>query len=101
MLPEKVREMASNIGQYYLKKNSGDYVSTEREIMSLQISKIEVDDTLPNLVEVSITTARPGLLIGKRGINIDALTHYLGTKVKIIEEKDPLSSWLLPYHEYP
>jgi ribosomal protein S3 len=57
--------------------------------------KIEVDDILPN--SVSITTARPGLLIGKRGINIDALTHYLGTKVKIIEEKDPLSSWLIPY----
>ncbi len=99
MLPENVHEAAMKIGVFYLQKNNGDYKKTEEEISKLQISKIEVDDTLPNSVVISITTARPGMLIGRRGQNIDELTQYMGTKIKILEEKDPLSSWLIPSPE--
>lgn len=95
-LPDKVREVASRIGAFYLQKNSGDYKATELEIMKLRISKIDVDDRLPHSVSIAITTARPGLLIGKRGQNIDALTSFLGTNVKVIEDRDPLSAWLIP-----
>lgn len=91
MIPQEIREMAEKIGQFYLQKNSGNYATTAREIADLQISKIEVAEK-----EISITTARPGLLIGHRGMNIDSLAKFLQTKVRIIEEMDPLISWLIP-----
>ena len=97
MLSQEVKDVAERIGQYYLEKNHGDYASTELEITSLHISEIQVDNSLAHSIAISITTARPGLLIGKRGTNIDALEKYLNTKVKIIEDKDPLHSYLIPY----
>lgn len=94
MIPQEIREVAGKIGQFYFQKNSGDYAATAREITDLQISKIEVTEK-----DVSITTARPGRLIGRRGRDIDALTEFLQTKIRIIEEIDPLISWLIP-HDY-
>jgi len=96
MIPDKVKEAARNIGAFYLQKNHGDFKAAELEILKLQISSISVDDKLPNSVSIAITTGRPGLLIGKRGENIDALTKFLGTQVKVIEDRDPLSSYLIP-----
>lgn len=99
MIPDNVREVASRIGAFYLQKNNGDFKATEAEILKLQISNISVDDKLPRSVSIAITTARPGLLIGKRGQNIDALSKFLGTEVKVIEDRDPLIAWLVPQHE--
>jgi ribosomal protein S3 len=96
MLSEEVKGMAAAIGAYYLQKNNGDYVATEKEITSMRISAIAVDSTLPHSKVVSITTERPGLLIGKRGTNIDALEKFLGHKVKVIEDRDPLYNYLIP-----
>ena len=94
MLPNKVKEAAASIGQFYLKKNNQDYQKTETEILNLHISKIEVNED-----NVTITTARPGLLIGSKGTNIGNLEKYLNTKIKILEEKDPLNSYLIPYDD--
>jgi ribosomal protein S3 len=55
-----------------------------------------VDKALPHSASITITTERPGILIGKRGTNIDALEKFLGTKVKIIEDQDPLYHYLIP-----
>lgn len=97
MVPEEVKEAARNIGFFYLDKNQHDYAATEKEITDLRISKIEVTEK-----GIEITTARPGLLIGRRGMNIDALSKFLKTKLRIIEEVDPLCSYLIPreYNDY-
>ena len=90
MLSNEVKEMASKIGCFYLQKHDDDYERTAAHI-ELRISKIDVQENC-----VTITTARPGLLIGKRGQNIDALTQHLGMAIKIIEEEDPLLQYLIP-----
>jgi len=92
MLSEEVKDIASKIGHYYLQKLNGDYALAEKEITDTRFTKIEVttDNTL------SITAGRPGLLIGKKGTNIDALSKYLRMEIKIIEEMDDLHVWLIP-----
>lgn len=91
MLDAVIREVAKNIGTFYLQKNNGDYEKTEMELLHLLISKIEMKGS-----DVVITTARPGLLIGKRGTNIDALTKHLKSEVRIIEDMDCVSDSLIP-----
>lgn len=101
MFSEKVKEIARNIGQFYLQKNNGDYVATEKEILRLQIKNIEFlireNPKGEQIREAVITAGRVGLLIGRRGTNIDALEKHLGMKVKIMEDTDPLESYLIPY----
>ena len=94
-------EAAAAIGAYYLQKNHGDYAATEKEITSLGISAVTVDNSLPHSKTISVTLARPGLLIGKRGTNIDALEKFIGTKVKVIEDRDSLFHYLIPQPEEP
>jgi hypothetical protein len=65
------------------------------------ITHIEVYDESQTVSVVAITTTRPGMLIGKRGTNFDALEKFLGVKIKIYEERDPLLSWLIPYEDNP
>lgn len=91
MLDNEIREVASAIGQFYLQKNSGDYQAAEKEIHSLLISKIEVTHN-----SVSVTTGRPGLLIGRMGRNVDALSKFLKKEVRVIEDMDPLAYYLIP-----
>jgi hypothetical protein len=71
--------------------NGGDYGVTEREILNMRISRIVI-----NLDKVEITLARPGLLIGKRGLVIDGLAEYLGKGVKVIEDRDCITDFLVP-----
>ena len=92
MLSDQVKDIASKIGAFYLRKNNGDYTATEKEIVDLRIMKIEVAVNKA----VVITIGRPGLLIGKRGTNVDALSKFLQTEIKIIEDMDNLHSWLVP-----
>ena len=92
MLSFEVQNIACKIGYYYLQKHNGHYAKTEKEITDTRFIKIDV--TTDN--SVSITVGRPGLLIGKKGTNIDALSKYLGKEVKIIEEMDDLHAYLIP-----
>lgn len=96
MLTQEVRDIAQKIGQFYLQKYDNDYQLAEQELIRLQITKIEVEPEM-----VRITLARPGILIGRRGINIENLTKFLGVKVFIIEDQDPIYSWLIPYKDEP
>ena len=104
-IADVVREMAMDIGNYYLQKNNEDYVKTEADIRKLGITNIDIVETIKNgntdKTVVEITTFRPGLLIGRKGENIDALTNHLGVhEIKCIEAKDDLLSYLIPTPPY-
>jgi hypothetical protein len=91
MIPDNVKEVASLIGEFYLRKNDGDYDETADEIDALRIKEIVLEGNV-----VHIHTLRPGLLIGRRGTNIDALVKFLERDVKVHEVQDDILNWLIP-----
>lgn len=97
MLTDAVKKVAAKIGQFYLIKNNGDYEATAKEIDSLRISKIEVEED-----KVVIVSPRVGLLIGKRATNIERLAKFLEVEVKLLEDMDNLYDYLVPrpYNEW-
>lgn len=94
MLEPEVKDVAQRIGQFYLAKHNNDYDATATELLRLQITQLTIEDDV-----VTITTARPGLLIGKRGQNVEALENHLNAKVKIKEELNSLFDWIMPVKE--
>lgn len=86
-----IREVAETIGKYYLEKNDNDYALACEEVIKLHISNLRFNGEL-----LEITTARPGLLIGKRAANIDNLSRFLDLHIKVIEDENPLIDLLLP-----
>lgn len=105
-LPEKTTHYATLIGEFYLRKNNGDYEAANKELDGLHISKLEVDELkcphckqiLPGQIYqppiLSITCAYVGKLIGKWGENIEKLSEFLGVKIKILEDPNPLCFYL-------
>jgi len=89
------RAIAQWIGNYYLDKNYNNYKKTAEDIRILGITQIEhKKDT------IIITLQRCGILIGRRGENIDALQKFLATKTKYTKldiKEDKIISWLIPY----
>ncbi|GIV97525.1 MAG: 30S ribosomal protein S3 [Herpetosiphonaceae bacterium] len=57
-----------------------------RELANAGVSRVEIERSA-NRIEVTIYTAKPGIVIGKRGANVDALKSRLeqetGSKVKL------------------
>ena len=100
MIPDSVRQVAIRIGLFYLDKNKGDYEAAGRAVDQLRISKIETTESSdsPKLSCVTIHTARPGLMIGRRASNLDALAKFLECEVKIVEDLDCLYDYLTPRH---
>lgn len=94
-LSEEVKDVAEKIGLFYLKKNNGNFSAAEDEIINLQIVEIEVNES-----EIIITASRVGLLIGRRGENLDALVAHLQKKVKLREEENCLLRHLIPEPPY-
>jgi hypothetical protein len=89
-----VQQVAKRIGEFYLEKNGEDYDETAAELLRLQITKIEVEgDT------VTITTNRPGMLIGNHAANIDGLSEFIEKKIKIIECRDNIYNYLISIEE--
>ena len=92
----KQKEIAQCIGGYYLIKNQGAYKKAMEEITELGITQVDV---IKNKISIRLT--RPGLLIGRRGANIDNLRIFLETQLKrgitieIIEDR--VISNLIPY----
>lgn len=72
--------IAARIGLYFLEQNKEDYNKTREFIRDLDILDIQEDGE-----KISISTSRPGLLIGRKGKNIDGLTELFGKKIHIIE----------------
>ena len=86
------REIAKQIGQFYLKKNLGNYAAAEREILSLGVTRIEIREGKLYLTAVGV-----GRLIGPYGLNIEKLGAHLGRPVHLIEEA--VLGWLIPYED--
>ena len=88
------------IGEYYLqlaKKDFPKIVAIEelckivkKDILQLGISNVEVIGGY----KIVITLSRPGILIGRRGENIEALhnflsaKYFLGVELELIEQED-------------
>lgn len=77
---KELQNIGSQIGRYYLKKNDNNYEATRTEIENLKIVNVQLVDD-----QIIISTARPGLLIGRKGMNIENLQTYLGKKLSIQE----------------
>lgn len=78
---KNLREDCEKIGQFYLGKNEGNYEAAANEIERLHITNIVSFSDL-----TIIYLSRPGLLIGKRGENIEALQKILSSKsLRIVE----------------
>jgi ribosomal protein S3 len=86
-------EIAYKIGYFYFNMNSGitnlieQVKETTKDIDVLKITKIEFDGS-----NISITTQRPGLLIGRHGADIQALSEWLHKeflfeKILLVEER--------------
>jgi len=94
------RDIAQVIGAYYLEKNNNNYYKTGEDIRNLGITQIEHKrDT------IIITLQRVGLLIGRRGENIDKLQKFLVRETKYTKlniKDDKTISWLIPidYSDY-
>jgi hypothetical protein len=93
-ISREVRDIAKKIGEFYLIKNDECYNDAADELLKLQITNIQINENI-----VSITTNRPGMLIGKRASNVDQLEEFIEKKIKIIECKDNLYNYLIPVEE--
>ena len=94
-----LQNLAQTIGAFYLEKNAGDYKEATDEIIQLGVTKLDFHGS-----KVSISLTRPGLLIGRRGENIDKLKEYLSKqlkqKINIAIIEDVITGWLIPYEPY-
>ncbi len=95
MLPRPVIDACREIGKFYLKKHEGDYAKAEKELSDLRLTKIEIQGD-----KLCITAGRVGMLIGKRGTNVDALSKHIADtmfmKVHVIEDTDCLYDYIIP-----
>lgn len=80
---EPVVDACHKIGAYFLAKFDGDYVKSIDHVYDLRIEKVEVSKDA-----VTITTSRPGLLIGRMGKDYEGLCGYLKIKIKIVESRE-------------
>jgi ribosomal protein S3 len=99
---DKEKDIISQIGKFFLERNLKNsdrelheiYLKTREEILELCITRI----VFTSEQSIDICLGRPGLLIGKKGEQINALSEYLEkygiNKIKIIE--DSLFIYLLP-----
>jgi ribosomal protein S3 len=89
--PAETLEIASQISSFYLRKYNFNTEAANAMIESLRIFDIKKEEGV-----IEIHTSRPGLLIGKKGSNIDGLTVHLGSPIKIVEVQS-LSDLMLIY----
>lgn len=76
----KYAEIAQQIGLFFLAQNNEDYQKTGEFLRNLCITDIREENG-----ELVIETARPGLLIGLKGQNIDGLVKHLKRPIHIVE----------------
>lgn len=88
--PEQI-EIAGKISSFYFRKNNFDYKKTNEEIEKVRIQNVEKTEK-----GITIFTERPGLLIGRRGENINQLHKFLNCDI-LIEEVDSFSAYMYCY----
>ena len=97
---QRSQHMASQIGFYYLSLqpdfSDDSYKKAREDITMLGITDVNFDGT-----KVTITLTRPGLLIGRRGENLNKLQSFLYTEykktIKISIVENVVLQYLLPY----
>lgn len=77
---EEQKDIAHKIGQFYLIKNNYNYEVAAEQIIVCGITDLQVVEE-----EVEIHCTKPGLLLGKKCLNLLALADHLGLPIKIIE----------------
>lgn len=92
MLTTEVKAVAQRIGEFFLQRNEGNYEKTRKQLETMRIQEI----LCPEPQKITIKTSRPGLLIGRRGTVIDALTKHLDLHVHIEEITECLYDYLVP-----
>ena len=88
------RYVAELIGEYYLLKNNNDYTKTQEELRNLGVHEIKTF-----MHTITITLMRPGLLIGRRGENIENLQKYIFSKTdynKLDIKEDKVLWYMMP-----
>ena len=91
------RKIAQYIGEYYLEKNNHNYKKTIEDLTILGITQIEHKNNI-----IIITLQRCGILIGRRGDNIEQLQKFLSIKTKYSKidiKEDKIISWLIPIND--
>lgn len=91
-MDEKKKELLQSIGVYFLGYYNNDYKKTEKILLNMMISKVEIADD-----EITFVLGRPGILIGPRGMHVDNLTKKLDMKIKIVEDMESVYDYLIPY----
>jgi len=93
------RNIAREIGIFILQENIKKYPDDSHEFVFAETCKairlLGITSVSIKKGEVVITLSRPGLLIGKRGLRIQALQETLKRKVVVKEEL--VTDCLIPY----
>jgi len=95
-----LKNIAIQIGEYYLQRHNGSHELACDEIKLLGVVGLTLRKTLYGYT-LEITLIRPGILIGRRGENIEKLKDFLSTvfskriAIKIIEDK--IIQHIFPY----
>ncbi|MDO9513009.1 MAG: 30S ribosomal protein S3 [Elusimicrobiota bacterium] len=90
------------ISRWFVKGSAADFIMedvkirrvVEKKLGRSQISKVEIEKA-SNQIVITICTARPGLVIGQKGVTIDALREDIGAaigkevKINVAEIKQP------------
>lgn len=87
MYSEEEKKIAREIGYFIYEKNKFSICEAIKELKYYGIKEIKLKGD-----KLTIRLSRPGLLIGKKGENIEALKNKL--KVIIIVEEDHLDSYM-------
>lgn len=72
--------VAYKISDFYLRKHEHNYENAGNAVSQLNITDIQVKED-----KISIYLSRPGLLIGRKGQNIEALQIFLNKPIEIFE----------------
>jgi len=90
------------VSRWFVKGSAADFIMEDVKIRNTvnkslgrsQVSKIEIEKA-SNQIVITIYTARPGLVIGQKGVTIDALREDIGAaigkevKINVAEIKQP------------
>jgi ribosomal protein S3 len=90
-LPSQTTEVLEKIADYYFNMYN-DVNAAIDELHDTIITNLIITHT-----KVIIVTARPGLLIGKRGERIEELQTALGKKIEIIEDSANILDYMACY----
>lgn len=81
-----MNEIVTKLAAYFMDKHCGDIDEAYKDLLFLQISSISIGTD----GAVTFHTARPGMFIGAKGRQHEAISNALGCKIKIVETNSPI-----------